>query len=114
MRLVVFGGRNYKNQAAADRKLDELQPTLVIHGDCSGADRCAGSWADRNGVPCMAFPAPWNSRFRLASGPIRNGWMLRFGAPDAALAFPGGTGTADMLKKCSRIVASDRIFRVTK
>lgn len=46
----------------------------------------------------MVFPAPWDFH-KNSAGPIRNAWMLRFGQPDLVLAMPGGTGTADMVKK---------------
>jgi hypothetical protein len=69
---------------------------LIIHGGASGADRLAGHWAVDVKIPCMVFPAPWDSCGRLA-GPLRNQWMLDFGKPDIVIAFPGGRGTANMV-----------------
>lgn len=77
--------------------LDELKPDLVIHGLATGVDAFAGKWAERKGVPCMAFQPAW-TRYGFAAGPKRNAWMLEWGEPDLVLAFPGGGGTENMIK----------------
>jgi hypothetical protein len=41
------------------------------------------------------YIADWN-RLGPGAGHIRNQRMIDEGKPDAAVAFPGGTGTADM------------------
>jgi hypothetical protein len=51
-----------------------------------------------NYVPVIEFPANWKVYGR-AAGPIRNMKMLLEGKPDLVVAFPGGIGTADMVKK---------------
>lgn len=98
MRVLVTGGRNYTDVERIYSALDALGVTLLIHGGASGADTEAGRWADFHGVPCMVFPAPWAHHGR-AAGPIRNGWMLEYGRPDLVVAFPGGRGTANMVKQ---------------
>jgi predicted metal-dependent phosphoesterase TrpH len=67
--------------------------------------RWAGEWADERGKPCVVLPAPWKG-LRKAAGPTRNGWLLAVAmrlAQDHArlsvLAFPGGDGTADMVRR---------------
>jgi hypothetical protein len=102
MRVLVCGGRDFQDDAALVRVLDELHAerpfTLLIHGAARGADRMAGSWAAARGIPCQAFPADWE-RLQRRAGPERNGRMLREGRPDLVVAFPGGTGTADMVRR---------------
>lgn len=110
MRVLVCGGRDYQDRDAVFRALDELadadedhmlgKVTLtVIHGACrSGADLWADEWAVVHWHPQEAFPADWNAHGR-AAGPIRNSKMLAEGKPDLVLAFPGGKGTADMIRK---------------
>lgn len=44
------------------------------------------------------FRADWEQCGRQA-GPLRNARMLAEGRPDAVIAFPGGKGTADMVRK---------------
>lgn len=105
MRVLICGGRKYGESAAELRAFEvRMAPfidrtALVIHGGCSGADREAGMWASRNKIPCMVFPAHFAHGPQW--GPIRNGWMLKFGKPDVVLAFPGGKGTADMIRQAT-------------
>lgn len=80
--------------------LDKLHPTpeCLIAGDASGVDDFAVEWAFVNGIAAAKWYACWD-KFGKAAGPIRNAAMLKFGKPDLVLAFPGGAGTADMVKK---------------
>lgn len=82
------------------KTLDPLrgEMTLLIHGDARGADRLAARWAVQNGVPVKAFPANWRAH-GLAAGPMRNEQMLVEGMPQLVIAFPGGRGTADMVRR---------------
>lgn len=102
MRLLVCGGRDFSDTEHAYKALDKLHRThgidVVIEGDARGADRIAGYWARRNRVDNLKFPADWERDGR-AAGPIRNAKMLAEGKPDMVLAFPGGSGTADMMSK---------------
>lgn len=74
--------------------------TLLIHGDARGADRLAAEWALDNNVMVRPFPVnntidgPWP-----AAGVRRNARMLRESKPDFVIAFPGNTGTADMIRR---------------
>jgi hypothetical protein len=104
MRVLVCGGREFQDYAALRLLLDaqhEGEPiTLLIHGDAMGADRLAGRWARTRGVVVKAFPANWD-RDGKAAGPIRNSAMLAEG-PELVIAFPGGRGTADMIRKAMK------------
>jgi hypothetical protein len=73
-------------------------PYVIVHGAAVGADQMAGSWARSRGVAEAAFPADWGRDGR-AAGPIRNQRMLDEGRPDLVVAFPGGRGTADMVRR---------------
>jgi len=68
----------------------------VISGCARGADTLGESWASANGIPVEKYPALWDVHGRGA-GPIRNQLMLDDGKPDGVVAFPGGSGTADMV-----------------
>lgn len=96
MRLLVTGGRDYDNRAHVNAVLDALSPDTVIHGGASGADRLAADWARRHSVREIVEIAEWSVYGREA-GPIRNAGMLRHG-PDLVVAFPGGKGTANMIR----------------
>ena len=102
MRLLVCGGRDYHDKAALFATLDSyhaVKPVdLVIHGAARGADMLAQSWADSRGVCCLQYPAKWDCDGK-AAGPVRNRLMLVDGKPDFVIAFPGGRGTANMVKQ---------------
>lgn len=102
MRLLVCGGRKYDNRMYLYAILNRLNPTVVIQGGASGADRLAAEWAEHYNVKCETFNAEWEKHGKSA-GPKRNQRMLDEGKPDLVLAFPGGRGTADMV---SRAVAA--------
>jgi len=100
MRVLVCGGRNYRDVKSVFTALDDLdpRPSLVIHGGANGADACAGEWARKRSVECKVYHADWHKHGR-AAGPIRNQKMLEHGSPDVVIAFPGGSGTADMMRR---------------
>ena len=72
--------------------------SVVIHGMQRGADRLADNWASFNKIPAYRFHAAW-TQYGNAAGPIRNAKMLAKGKPDLVVAFPGATGTKDMIRK---------------
>lgn len=97
MKVLVCGGREYTDDDVLGVVLDGIPITLLIHGGAPGADTLSGRWAEKTGHPQCVFPANWY-KFGKKAGPLRNNWMLRFGDPDLVVAFPGGTGTAHMVK----------------
>ena len=105
MRVLVCGGRDFHDCGAVWRvlmDLHEAEPiSSVIQGGASGADSSAMTWALSEGVPCIEYKADWKSYGRSA-GPLRNQLMLSDGKPDLVIAFPGGSGTADMVKRAER------------
>lgn len=101
-RILVCGGRDYDHRVNMFRALDKFNAerpvSLVIQGGADGADRYASEWALRLGIPCDQYDADWRSHGH-AAGPIRNARMLRDGKPDVVIAFPGGRGTANMVRQ---------------
>lgn len=102
MRVLVCGGRDYGDRAAVARELDDylhrVSHLVIIQGGASGADQLARDWCVQRFVSYQHFPADWR-RHGKAAGPIRNAQMLADGRPDVVLAFPGGRGTADMIRQ---------------
>lgn len=111
MKVLVCGGRDFNDGARLREVLtsfhENLGPiTCLVHGAAAGADSLAGTWAEHKGVPVKAYPADWKRHGRGA-GPIRNQQMLDAEKPDLVLAFPGGRGTAHMMR-----IAKEQGFRV--
>lgn len=103
MRVLVCGGRDYDDRDHIWNTLTaihgESKIALVIHGAATGADSEGRIWADcMPGCKHAPFHADWRTHGR-AAGPIRNQRMLDEGKPDLVIAFPGGRGTADMVRR---------------
>jgi predicted Rossmann-fold nucleotide-binding protein len=98
MKILVCGGRNYDDYEAVVKTLSWLGPDLIIHGGAPGADSLAAEYARETKTPVKAFLADWQTHGR-AAGPLRNQQMLDEGKPDLVVAFPGGIGTADMVRR---------------
>ena len=106
LRVVAFGGRGFSDRLFAFHMLDcfaaaVLHPgdtLIVIEGGARGADRTGRDWAFSRGHRVWTFPAEWNSLGRGA-GFARNQRMIDVGRPHGAIAFPGGSGTADMTRR---------------
>ena len=120
MRLLVAGGRDYADKERVFRELDAIhlsrRVTLLIQGGGTGADALAKEWAKSRRVPWRAgeYRAAWEDLsanpalirtrrdgrlYNALAGGERNQRMLDRGRPDVVLAFPGGKGTFDVLKR---------------
>ncbi len=118
MRVLVTGGRNYSNAVYVFECMDEVNTevgiSLVIHGACpvgaGGADFLAEDWAKHREIPFLGIPARFKAK-GPAAGPARNGDMLRRAKVQLVLAFPGGRGTADMVKKARAANIEVREFK---
>jgi UDP-N-acetylmuramoylalanine-D-glutamate ligase len=98
MRVLVCGGRDYRDWDRLRAVLDDIPITTMIEGCAQGADSLAERYAALVTIDNEHYPAEWDV-FGKAAGPIRNRQMLKFGNPDLVVAFPGDKGTADMVKR---------------
>lgn len=107
MRVLVCGGRDFSDRNAVALALKGYKPepictgvsdAIIIVGGAPGADTLAEEWADCFGVRKRVFLANWKAHGK-AAGPIRNQRMIDEGRPDLVIAFPGGRGTADMVRR---------------
>jgi len=106
MRILVCGGREYTDWDAFNDALywicskigDGAKETTIISGKARGADSLAIRFAHEYGTNLECYPADWES-YGKAAGFIRNQQMLDDGKPDRVVAFPGGRGTADMIRR---------------
>lgn len=97
-RILVCGGRDYNDRATVKKVLDQFDIAELIHGGASGADRLASIYASERKIEQTEYKALWTTHGR-AAGPIRNQQMLDQGKPDMVIAFPGGRGTDDMIRR---------------
>ncbi len=100
MRTIICGGRNYiltpEDYGRLETLRDKIPISEVVSGGAKGADICGREWAEGLGIPVREFFAQWKIYGRSA-GPIRNTVMARYA--QACIAFPGGKGTEDMVRK---------------
>lgn len=101
-RVLVCGGRDYSDRRRVYDVLDVAHAAnpidLLVTGGANGADALAVDWARKEHVPFQVFNADWETLGRRA-GPVRNQRMLLEGKPHLVIAFPGGRGTADMIRR---------------
>lgn len=102
MRILVTGGRDYADSDTVRRVLSDVHKkhgiSEIIHGGARGADTLCAQWAAAERIPVQQFRAEWEKHGK-AAGPLRNQRMIDEGAPDACIAFHGGAGTADMVRR---------------
>lgn len=101
-RVLVTGGRDFNAPDAVHQILFPIHQRFGIeelgHGEAEGLDTMAMLWALRFGIPVAGYECSqaewevWGNR----AGNMRNSRMLRAFKPDLCVAFPGGSGTADM------------------
>lgn len=98
MNVVVTGGRNYRDAARVAEVLSKLPITRLSQGGARGADTLAILWAIRNQIEFRTYVAAWAKEGK-AAGHLRNQRMLDAELPDLVVAFPGGRGTADCVRR---------------
>lgn len=91
----------------------EPLPIILMHGACpTGVDLVVDKWAERNLIPVKRYPAKWDDyshplsrkvskggrTYNAMAGPIRNQQMVDKG-PSYMVAFPGGSGTRDCVRR---------------
>lgn len=106
MKILVCGDRNWTDVDLIKKALSQYpKDTIIVHGDCRGADKLA-AWVARGlGMEVRAYPADWK-KYGRAAGPIRNKQMLDQESPDLIIAFHDDVsrprGTADMIRRAKK------------
>lgn len=109
MKVLVCGGRDYADYARVIAELDQYHISALAEGGhrvrergktiyTRSADALAYRYAAFRGIPTSTYCAKWRE-LGYAAGPIRNQQMLDDFQPELVVAFPGGTGTADMVRR---------------
>lgn len=131
LRLLICGGRNYKFGVLDIAFLNDYRECFtiveVVHGGATGADAEARIWAAWHSVPMREFKVNWRPQGQSgptdrSAGPRRNSEMAQYVASHEdkvaglVIAFPGGTGTDDMVRKAKAkglqvVIAREEIAR---
>jgi len=86
MKVIVAGDRNWRSRNVIKDRLRKLPPeTIIVQGECDGADSIARDVALEIGLEVVGFYAAWK-KYDNAAGPIRNMKMLNT-KPDLLIAF---------------------------
>lgn len=115
-RVIIAGGRNFKPEEKhylwIEKMLVNKLDVEFVSGEASGADQMNWIMAERRLGGFKAFPALWdrtdlepcvikyrgdNEAYNVLAGFNRNEKMAEYA--DALILFPGGSGSADMLKR---------------
>lgn len=104
MRILVCGGRDFNDERRFEDGMYKAlgpgewakYPHTIIEGGAKGADSLARAFAKKSEWGLETYTADW-SKYGVRAGPIRNVEMLE-AKPDLVIAFPGGRGTAHMVK----------------
>jgi precorrin-6x reductase len=115
LRALICGGRDEKSRDYVWRGLDrihqEREITIIAHGVARGVDALADAWAKQHKIRVIPYPALWAREGKMA-GPSRNQRMLESFKPQIVIAFAGGRGTADMVRRAEKAgVEIVRIYR---
>jgi len=102
MKILVCGSRNWTDFSFILLQLKRLpKDTVIINGDCVGADKLSTKAAETLGLQVKKYPAEWD-KYGKSAGPRRNAEMLKEN-PDEVWAFHydlyNSRGTLDMVKK---------------
>lgn len=110
--IICTGSRNWSDYAFILSTLrgwhHGLGITLLVHGDCRGADTLCARAAGELQIPVLAYPADW-AQMGLGAGPQRNRQMVHRHSNECAavLAFHDhivtSKGTADMVRVSVRM-----------
>ena len=136
MKVLVCGGRTFEGEGFLRYTLDTIHAIAgidcIVHGDAGrfydypdsacvepgqlpgfwvGADKLAGQWAREHGITEKFYKPDWK-QYGRKGGPIRNQQMLDIEKPDLVVAFPGGRGTVDMVKRAK--AGGYRVYQVAE
>lgn len=115
MIVLICGSRNWNNFKVIEDFISTLpKDTIIIEGDCRGADKISGYLARQHGLLVIRVSAKWE-KYGLAAGPIRNQKMLDTYKPDLVVAFHNhiedSKGTKDMVERALRYGIEVKIIK---
>jgi len=103
MIVLICGDRNWHDFKTIEEFLTTLpSDTVIVEGDCFGADKMSGYLAEKLGMFVIKVPAKWD-KFGNIAGPLRNSTMIHCYEPDLVVAFhndlANSKGTKNMVNQ---------------
>lgn len=87
IRVLICGDRDWQYPDDIDAFVKSLpKDTVIIEGECRGADIQSRISAIKHGLEVERYPAKW-SKYGMGAGVIRNREMIDMGKPDLVVAF---------------------------
>lgn len=89
MKILICGDRLWNERPPMEKLVAGFpSDTVVIHGDCHGADKMAGEVATARGLTVEVYPIKPEDwlKYGKGAGPVRNRLMLSQN-PDLVIAF---------------------------
>ena len=116
MKVIIAGGRDFKDYDLLTRKCDDILKEVdhldleIVSGGARGADYLGELYAQVQSLPLKIFPADWDTHGK-AAGPIRNTQMAEYA--DALIAFWDGRsrGTKHMIDTATKNNLNVRVVR---
>ncbi|MDO5445907.1 MAG: DUF2493 domain-containing protein [Eubacteriales bacterium] len=111
-RIIICGGRDFRDRALFEQSLDSIlknyEDFTFVSGHAKGADTFAEEYARVHSIPVNVFKPDWK-RYGKGAGPVRNREMLAFAAEKTPviIAFWDGKskGTQNMLREAKELNA---------
>jgi hypothetical protein len=103
VRVLICGSRDWTDEKMIEDYILTLKEgSVIIEGECPGADKIAKKCGKKHGFEVEGYRADWDLHGDKA-GPIRNKRMILEGKPDKVVAFHDdiskSRGTKDMINK---------------
>ena len=100
MKIIIAGGRDFKNQEVLNHLLDlYINPEVdeIVSGDARGVDTMAAEWGAAHNAIVKHFPASWNL-YGSNAGYIRNAEMGEYADKLIAIWDGKSPGTKHMIQ----------------
>lgn len=114
MRLIIAGGRDFKNYELLKDKVkfytSNNEDITIISGTANGADRLGERYANENEIDLEYYPANWNE-FGKSAGYIRNKEMAKTATHLIAFWDGKSKGTKHMINLAKEYNLDYRIVR---
>jgi hypothetical protein len=113
--VLICGDRNWTNFKIIEDFIVTLPTgTVIVEGDCRGADKISGYLGRQHGYRVIAVSAKWE-KYGDAAGPIRNQEMLDLYKPELVVAFHNdiehSKGTKNMVTKATNAGIEVKIIK---